>query len=117
MFHFASTGEIENGQVQFQVKAMHRVKTVDDGRNIPVPVSAGHLHHWYWEVDHPFVLVVYDAANDRGFWLDVQAYVDHQSITPHGESVTLQIPTSNRLTLHAVDRFRQLSRERISRLG
>jgi hypothetical protein len=112
MFHFSPEGEIENGQVQFQVKATDAIKFVDSNRSIGIRLSAGHIRHWYWELEHPFILVLYDAVRHRAFWLDVQAYVDENRITSSTETLTLRIPIENRLTVAAIDRFRELSVER-----
>lgn len=112
MFHFSADGEIENGQVQFQVKATDKLRQKKTDGNVSLRVSAAHLHHWYWEFEHPFILVVYDAIRDRAYWLDVQAYVDEVRMSPATESVTLRIPTRNRLTIDAIDHFQHLSLER-----
>ena len=69
---------------------------------------------------HPVILVLYDAARDRAFWLDVQAYCDEVNKTePHRltldqETVTTRIPVKNKLTLRAVDYFRSLSLSRMN---
>lgn len=109
MVHFSpETREIENGWVEFQVKSTDTPNFLDDGKSIACVVEMAHLHFWYWEVAHPFILVLYDVDRHRAFWIDVQAYVD-EHIFDDRDTVTLRIPTQNRLTLRAIDRFRGLS--------
>ncbi len=109
MLHFSpETREIENGWVEFQVKATDNLKIIDHGKSVACTVEMAHVHYWYWQVDHPFILVLYDAKKHRAFWIDMQAYVDEN--TPRGgKTWTVRIPTRNKLTLTAVDRFRTMS--------
>jgi len=108
MFHFSGDGSVENGEVRFQVKATDDLKT--NRGIIRCRVKAADVHYWYWE-DSPFVLVVYDAKEDRAFWLHLRAYIDdHPRLVESEQStVTVRIPMGNRVTLRAVDRWRELS--------
>jgi hypothetical protein len=115
MLHFADTGEIENGVVFFQAKATDSPDLIDHGKSVAAVVETAHLHYWYWVSHHPVILVLYDAAKHRGFWLDVQRYVDEHSPNVKGDTLTLHIPVSNRLTVRAVDDFRRLSLSRMTR--
>ena len=110
MFHFAKNGEIEDGEVRFQVKATDTLKIVDSGRSVSCRVEVAHVQYWYWQTP-PFVLVQYDAVKERAFWFHLQHYVDSQPrlLAPQRKSATLRIPMSNALTIRAVDRFRQIS--------
>lgn len=55
MFHFSpTTGEIENGEVRFQLKATDRLETRHGGA-LCTTVEVSHLHYWYWEAQkYPF---------------------------------------------------------------
>lgn len=109
MLHFTpESREIENGWVEFQVKATDQPHFIDDGKSVACVVEMAHLHFWYWEVAHPFILVLYDAPKHRAFWIDVQAYVD-QNVIEDRDTVTIRIPTANKLDLGAIDRFRRMS--------
>lgn len=109
MLHFTpESREIENGWVEFQVKATDRPTISGDGKSIACVVEMAHLHYWYWEVAHPFILVMYDASKNRAFWIDIQAYVDEHAIDD-SDTVTIQVPTRNKLTPAAIDRFRRMS--------
>lgn len=112
MRHFAPhSREIENGWVEFQVKATDHITFVSNEQCVTCRIETSHLHYWYWEVHCPLMLVLYDAQKNRAFWLDVQDFVDTQKIpaTSAGETLTVRIPTANKLTLRAIDHFRKLS--------
>jgi hypothetical protein len=120
MFHFSENGAIENGEVRFQLKATDNLKIIRKGRFISVEIA--HLNHWMWEVVHPLILVIYDAMNDRAYWLDVQEYAevtgiqDPTDVDEEAETVTLRVPTKNRLTVSSIDHFRKISLNRTDAL-
>ncbi len=113
MMHFdPDTREIENGWVEFQVKATDELGLVDRGAAATCTVEIAHLRQWYFETAHPFILVLYDAKRHCGYWLDVQAYIDDRRSMdddPPSETITLRIPVRNKLTIKAIDYFRLLS--------
>ncbi len=76
----------------------------------PSPFDRGDLHYWSQEL-YPFFLVLYDAANDRAYWLHIQTFVEENPsvLHPDKDQVTVHIPTKNSLTPEAVDMFRSLS--------
>lgn len=117
MFHFAADGAIENGEVRFQLKATEHLQVINKGTVISFPINTGDLHYWALEI-HPFILVVFDASEDKAFWLHVQEYItEHPDrVDPHKETVNVHIPTSNKLTLRSIDHFHQLSLQVVDRL-
>ncbi len=109
MVHFSTqTLEIENGWVEFQVKATDSPSFVDSGKSVTCTVETAHVRYWYWEVAHPFILVLYDAQKHRAFWSDIQTYLDDHGIED-SQTFTVRIPTRNKLTVNAVDQFRRMS--------
>ena len=110
MFHFSPTGEIENGEVRYQLKSTDHLTR--DERCVVCRVKCSDLYHWYWE-DHrfPFVLVVYDATTERAFWLHVRPWIEENlpKLNVDQETSRVQIPVGNRVTLRTIDRFRQMS--------
>lgn len=119
MFHYNEDGGAENGEVRFQLKATDNLKMIQNGNAIPVVVDMANLRHWIYEVVHPFILVIYDAANDRGYWLDILEYAsetginDATDVNDVAETVTLRVPAKNKVTVFAVDHFRSLSLKRM----
>ena len=116
MFHFSANGEIENGEIRFQAKATDRITWVDRQRSVACRVQEEDLNYWRAE-PYPFVLVLYDAPRERGYWLHIQDYIRREHIVPEGDTITLRIPTANKLTLRAVDRFRRLSLDHLANLA
>jgi hypothetical protein len=125
MFTFDAGGEIENGHVQLQVKATDNRRYHKDTETIACPVEMAHLWSWAGE-PWPVILVRYDAAADRGYWLYVQPELEssnHRAVAPPDaddagindgsrEYATVRIPTGNRLDCEAVMRFRDF-RDRV----
>jgi hypothetical protein len=118
--HDPETTAVETGQVDFQLKATDDLRI--DGETIPCRVEMAHLHFWYHQIFFPFILVLYDAQKHRGYWLDVQAYVeDHadevgRAVENGSASITLRIPVTNRLTARSIDRLRRLLLDRTRQL-
>jgi hypothetical protein len=115
MFHHNPKGEIENGEVRFQLKAKEQVAVSRDGTWISQRVEIKDLRYWYYEL-YPVILVVYDAGRNRAVWLHVQQYVsEHPAIMESdAETATIRIPAKNTLTVQAIDRFRNLSLETLA---
>lgn len=114
MRHFSpETREVENGWVEFQVKATDRPNFVNRGEFISCPIEAAHIHFWIWEIAHPVILVLYEALKHRAYWVDIQSYADEHGIEDQ-RSLSIRIPTKNRLTVRAIDHFRKLSLARLS---
>ena len=116
MFTYSDSGEIENGDVRVQLKATDGLKLVEGGKAIALSLDLRHIRYWVNE-PLPVVLVLYDAARDQAYWLDIQGYVGEYPdlLDPDAVSKTIRIPTSNRLSVRAIDEFRRLRDERIAR--
>jgi hypothetical protein len=110
MFHFAESGEIEDGEIRFQVKATDHLDLQGDA--VRFRVATADLHYWYWQ-HLPFVLVIYDAQRGRAWWVHLQSFVDGHPdlLNPRRKTVTLTIPATNKVNLRSVDQWRKLSLE------
>jgi hypothetical protein len=109
MLHFSpGTCEIENGWVEFQVKATERMHWVDGGRGISCTVEVAHVRYWQWEIAHPVILVLYEAERHRAYWLNIQDFIDKHPPADQ-QTLAVQFPATNKVTLRAIDRFRKMS--------
>jgi hypothetical protein len=110
MFHFDSAGRIENGEVRFQLKATDNLKYDSRRVSIPIRIDTRDVDHWNDEVS-PVILVVFDAPNERAFWLDFHEYVESNPkvIKTETKSVRLHVPLANELTIESIEAFRQKS--------
>lgn len=117
MFHFSKDGELENGEVRFQLKATDHLKTIRQGTIVSIPVETRDLHYWALEI-YPFILVVFDAHAERAYWLHVQEYVSsHPEIVDSPRAtVHVHIPVSNKLTVKSAQHFRKRSQEVVDSL-
>ena len=107
MFHFSDSGELENGEVRFQLKATDSLSLVKEGKFASIQIKTGDIQYWLMEF-YPFILVLYDAQKDRAYWLDIKELAS-SSIDLDRESVNLRIPISNSLAAASIKRFREES--------
>lgn len=114
MFHHNDRGEIENGEVRFQLKATEHLPE-GDAEFVPRQIDMKDLRYWYFE-PYPFILMLDEATRNIGLWLHIQNYVamNPQIMDSGADSVTLRIPSSNKLTLNTIDRFRRLSLQTVA---
>ncbi|AJH02161.1 hypothetical protein LF65_05654 [Clostridium beijerinckii] len=70
------TGEIENGYSSIQLKATDNLFILNDKKTVCFSIDRRDLELWYYEL-YPVFLVVYDAKEDRAFWIYIQAYFNN----------------------------------------
>lgn len=116
MHHWTADGRPESGFIEFQVKATDNLKFVDNQRSVVCRVTLSDLHFWHYIIEQPVVLVLYDAKKHRAFWVDVQESIQGREFEEVQDEAIIRIPTLNKLTLRAVDRFRQMSLVRTASL-
>ena len=95
------------------MKATDSLDFVDDRQSVTCRVTLSDLDYWLNVIEVPVVLVLYDAHKHRGFWLDVQEYIEQgREFAEDQDEAIIRIPVRNKLTIRAVDRFRDMSIER-----
>lgn len=117
MTTFTEQGHRESGQVYLQIKSTDDLKLRRDRATVSMPIDRRDLKLWLRE-PYPVILVVYDAATDRAYWLYVQEYFQNRStksLFASTGSITLHVPVQNRLNRTSVRRFQQYRDEVESR--
>lgn len=109
LFTYDNVGEPEYGEVRFQVKAHDRVPIRTRTNTVAARIERADILAWAGET-YPVILIVYDAAIDRAYWLYVQAHLAalpgfNRFALP--ETMTLAVPAANVLDPDAVRRFRR----------
>ena len=102
---FDENHELENGQIEIQVRATEQVKPLKSRAAFVQRLETAHVSHWVMQ-PLPVILAVYDASQERAWWLNIQRAAEQQQLDDRGEGVTVHIPFSNELTESAVERFR-----------
>lgn len=104
---YSPNGEVEGGHIGIQVKATDHLARHADGTTFAIRVSMSDLKAWLMDWV-PVVLVVYDAAADLAYWLDVQDYAQHHDVDEFtgGATVTLRVPLANVFDVDAVRSLR-----------
>jgi len=77
------------------------------GRHIHLSVDERDIRAWIGQM-HPVILVIFDAQNDRAYWIHIQAYF--RSVDPDtGPNIrmyrTIRIPVKNRMNRSAMMNF------------
>jgi hypothetical protein len=105
---FTAEGAIENGRISFQLKATDGLKVLGRRQVIPVRLEWRDVVFWLNEA-LPGILVIYDAVQDRAWWLHLQAHVrsEKQQRRPPAW-LTLHVPLANVLDEAAIRHFAQL---------
>ena len=115
MFHFSPSGELENGEVRFQLKATDNLKLVSEGQFATIRVKTGDIQYWSMEL-YPFILILYDAVEKRAFWIDMQDLLK-QSLKLDQDTETIRIPVGNKLSNQVIEFFRQKSLTVVRKIG
>jgi len=105
---FNKFGEYENGQIKIQAKAQERIEILRS-KQIALRCDVRDLKLWYTETD-PVILILYDAKNEKAFWIYIQYYLRKQNIFPDQikrKSLNIHIPLENILNEKAILRFRK----------
>jgi hypothetical protein len=111
MYTFTKKGELENGDVRFQLKATDKMQLLKGGKSIVVRAEVADLKWWKAE-NMPVILVLYHATKDRAYWLYIQQYLEKNKVAldvlPAKQShLSIHIPVSNRLGKRAIAKIRK----------
>lgn len=110
---YSASGEIESGTIWLQLKATDRLSWSRDKQTILVRLQWGDLLSWVND-PMPVILVIYDAGDDRAFWLHVQEYFRTWHWAERSGStatVSVHVPARHRLDETAVRGFARLRDE------
>ena len=101
-------GTYEGGVVYFQFKATHKISVLEDGTTIAISVARRHVELWRTE-SMPVILILYDKASERAYWMYVQQHLRVTGQTwPAGQKeVTLRMSMRNVVDENAIEQFRQ----------
>jgi len=107
LFSYSADGEPESGMTLLQVKATDHLKTTSDGRFVTCRIERAHLRAWLTE-PMPVILILYDAVNDRAFWLYVQTAFPGArrfQMARGSDRLTIRIPSSQKFDVIALTRL------------
>jgi Domain of unknown function (DUF4365) len=106
---FTADGEVEEGKILMQLKASDRMTIRTDRKTFPFRLERRDLVQWLAQ-PMPVILVIYDAAKERAFWLYLQDYFRKRSrfsLFTAGKTATVRIPTMNVVNVSAMGSFRR----------
>jgi hypothetical protein len=97
MHTYDANGEVENGWIRFQLKATDSPRWSADGTVVSLRLEWRDLLFWVNELQ-PVILILYDAQEDRAYWLYIQEYFRQKRWAERAgtsSTVTVHIPTDN----------------------
>jgi uncharacterized protein DUF4365 len=117
---YNSAGEPEPGEVLFQVKATDKLRVRADGKAAGLRFAWSDVRSWLAE-PMPVIVVLYDAAGDKAYWIHVQAYFvgGMHRLSRRTATTTVYFPIRNVVNDTAVRKFggfRDAVLERIPRV-
>lgn len=116
MFTYTARGDVENGLVFMQLKATDHLRWRKDRQAILVRIKRGDLVYWVGEME-PIMLIVYDAKQDRAYWLYIQGAMTGGQIfrlRRRGSTVTIHVPAQNVVNEDAMRQFARYKAERLA---
>jgi hypothetical protein len=100
-------GVIENGWIYVQSRGTEELVRRADGR-IRLRLEAAHAAYYLGEA-YPIILVGYESAHHRAFWIHTQPYLQGLNVDLSGRKyVTVVIEPGNLLNEAAFEQIRQL---------
>lgn len=118
IYTYQSNGEIQEGFVHIQLKASDNIKYAKRGSFLSLSVGRAHLESWLAE-PFPVVLVVYDAARDKAYWVYVQRYFAHIpnfSLTDIKKRYSIRVPIDQVVEEEAVHKFAEFKQSILNQL-
>jgi hypothetical protein len=106
------TGLLEPDFFKVQLKASDLVKHVDGA--VSFPADMRDLRDWERSSLITF-LVVFDAKEERGWWLNIQDYIETSGLDPHtNDNAThvLHLPHTNEVSESAIAAWRDMKNTR-----
>ncbi len=90
---------------------------LEDGRTIALPVARRHVELWRTET-MPVILIMYDMAAERAYWLYVQHHLrtTRQTWPAAQKEVSLRMSMSNIVDENAIEQFRQFKAEALRQI-
>ena len=103
---FDARGFLEGGVIWLQLKATDHVKKTRDGGAVLVRLDRRDVLAWIAEAN-PIFLVLYDATQDRAYWLSIQSYFGDETAFAklRSKTITVPIPTANVIDDKAMREF------------
>ena len=110
----AENGEVEDGQIDVQVKATDFIERRKKSNNFYFDVEKKVLDRWFNKFI-PMLLVLYDAQSEKAYYIEIRQYFKQKGLAVEqiNKFVRLFIPEENILTPDAILQFRKFKNENL----
>jgi hypothetical protein len=110
---YVEDGYVENGEIRIQLKATDRLADLRRRDALRIDIDARHYELWTNE-PMPVFLILFDARQERAYWLDIQRYFSGADVRKPREgarTIRIQIPLAHELTGDTIDYMRRRKAE------
>lgn len=111
---FDEAGYAENGLILVQLKATDSLKAVGEGFAFDVDIRD---HNLWTREQFPVILILYDAAVGRGYWVHIQDYFRDRRPKSGAKTVRILVPRRQPLTRRSIGRLRAIRDAKTVRLA
>jgi Domain of unknown function (DUF4365) len=105
-------GQVEEGLIFVQLKATDHLKVHPKSNTVSWRIDARDVRAWLSE-NLPYILIVYDAQTNVGYWLYVQAFFAEQidfDLAKIGKTITVHLKIEHQVSPEAIQQFAQYKR-------
>ena len=106
---YNENGEYENGRIEIQLKSTDNLKYSEAKKAVLFDLDKRDLELWL-ESETLFIFVLYDAVNEKAYWLDLQEYfkINREKLKKINKFVRIQISSDSVFTDKTVQKFKDI---------
>ncbi len=106
VFTYSENGEVESDFIAIQLKATESPRFVESGKEVALTIERRDWDFWLDE-KAPVILVLFDAKNDVGYWVHVQAST-FISRSDAGQTLTVRFGNEQHVSEDALMEWRRI---------
>ena len=119
LYTYDNSGEIENGTIFIQLKASDNLRNSKNGDYVSFSIRRSDLESWLEEL-FPVMLVLYDPALDKAYWLYIQRHFESLpsfDLGSIGETYTVRLELGNVLAVDTIKQWASFKQSILFQLG
>ncbi len=117
IYSYDENGEFENGLIYLQLKATDNIGRYTRQAGYSYPLEKEHLEIWINE-PMPVIIVLYDAVNEKAYWIYLQAYFEKERMNLNSDQNTfsLYLGKDNVISIEAIKKWKTYKDDILSQL-
>jgi hypothetical protein len=117
IYTYDGRGEFENGFIYVQLKATDNLRINSKRATVSFQIDKRDYNLWNDE-PYPVILIIFDSVKKKAYWLYFQKYFQDNTIKikSHTKSLSLSIPTRNKVHQKSLQRFKEFKNELLNQV-